>query len=137
MTWDLYYWKYQYNVNLRYGWSLILLKKLIIFYTFYYSWGNASCCIYSYIICYCLLHNLPSKDFLIPSSADFVSMWRRIKGAQHQILYFRPSYTGKARRQWLPDKYHSLFLKCKHRFPFYWFTGVLYWKCKVREFWYG
>ena len=89
MTWDLYYWKYQYNVNLRYGWSLILLKKLIIFYTFYYSWGNASCCIYSYIICYCLLHNLPSKDFLIPSSADFVSMWRRIKGAQHQILYFR------------------------------------------------
>ena len=137
MTWDLYCWKCKYNVNLRYDWALILLKKLIVFYIFYYSWWNASCCIYSYLICYCLLHNLPSKYLLIPSTADFVSMWRRIKGVQRQILLFHPSYTGRVMRRWLPDKYHSLFLICKDRFPFHWFTGVFYWKDKVREIWYG
>ena len=133
----MYCWKCKYNVNLRYDWGLILLKKLIIFDTFYCSWGNASCCIYSYLICYCLLHNLSSKYLLIPFTADLISMWRRIKGEQHQILYFNLSYTGRVRRQWLPNKDHSLFSKCKHRFPFYWFMGVFNWKDKVRKIWSG
>ena len=63
--------------------------------------------------------NLPSKYLQVLSTADFVSMWGRNRGAQHQILYFNPLYTERVRGEWLPHKYHSFCLKCKHRIPFY------------------
>ena len=62
---------------------------------------------------------LPSKSLQILSTADFVSMWRRIIGVQHQILHLNRLNTERVRGQWLPLKYHSFFLKCKHRIPFY------------------
>ena len=66
-----------------------------------------------------LFHNLPSNYLQILSTANFVSIWRKIIGTQHQILYFNPLYTERVRGQWLPYKYHSFFLECKHCIPFY------------------
>ena len=57
-----------------------------------------------------LFHNLPSKYLQILSTANFVSMWHRIIGTKHQILYLNLLFTGRVRGQWLPYKYHSFFL---------------------------
>ena len=71
-----------------------------------------------------VLRNLPSKYLQILSRDDFVSMWRRIIGTRHQILYFNFFYTERMRGQWLHHKH----LKFKRRIPFYPFKGVFYWK---------
>ena len=73
-----------------------------------------------------LLRNLPSKYLQILSTADFVSMWRRITGTRNQILYFNSLYTEMVRGQWLQHKYHSYFFKSKRRIPFDRFKGVFY-----------
>ena len=57
-----------------------------------------------------LFHNLPSKYLQILSTANFVSMWHRIIGTKHQILYLNLLFTGRVRGQWLPYKYNSFFL---------------------------
>ena len=93
------------TVKIRLG-SYMLKKQIILFINFFIVPERIHHVAYIHTFCISLyenwvLRNLPSKYLLISSTADFVSMWCKIKGVEHQILYFNPHNTGSVKGQWL------------------------------------